>query len=184
MKTRFSFFRWTPYYAADDGSGAPNEPDNGGTPGNPAEPPAGGNPPAPAPAGRSFDDWLASGFQAEFDRRVNKAITTAQSKWTDPNVATLQAQITGYQRRDEVIAAGVDARFAKFVASEVGESMKEGETFTDKLKTYVEQNPQFLSGGAPAGSWGHQQHGSGNQNQLSGVEAAFYALNPTLKKPE
>lgn len=55
----------------------------------------------------SFDDYLAQGGQAEFDRRVNKAIQTAvsnaQKKWqtfTDDKVSEAEklAQMTGEQK--------------------------------------------------------------------------------------
>lgn len=52
----------------------------------------------------SFDDFLArEGYQAEFDRRVSKAIQTAQKRWqtlTDDRVSEAEklAQMTGEQK--------------------------------------------------------------------------------------
>lgn len=58
---------------ADDGG----EPGGGSNPGDPADPPGGGDDPKPL----SFDDFLKQkGNQAEFDKRVNKAIETAVGK--------------------------------------------------------------------------------------------------------
>lgn len=57
-----------------DGGG---EPGGGSDPSDPAEPPGGGDDPKPL----SFDDFLKQkGNQAEFDKRVNKAIETAVGK--------------------------------------------------------------------------------------------------------
>lgn len=159
-----------------DGADEQNEPGtNGGADESGTPAPSGGAP-------LSFDDMLKGGYQAEFDRRVNKALETAKAKFADPRVAQLQAQLDGYARRDAVTAAGVDARFAKFVASEVVETMKEGDKFDEALKTYLESNPHFMSGGNASGSWGRQQHGQGGGDALSGVEARFYEMNPGLKK--
>ena len=126
----------------------------------------------------SFDDMLRAGHQSEFDRRVNKAIETAKSKFVDPRVAQLENQLQSYQRRDAVAAAGVASEFADFVAYQVAGSMGEGEKFDDKLKSYVEANPQYKKG--MASGWGAPQNG-GTGRQLSGVEAAFAALNPNIK---
>lgn len=57
-----------------DGGG---EPGGGSDPGDPVDPPGGGDDPKPL----SFDDFLKQkGNQAEFDKRVNKAIETAVGK--------------------------------------------------------------------------------------------------------
>lgn len=171
-----SRFLWNPMRADEDGSGIPNEPAGAAQQENTGAPASSG-------AGTmSFDDMLKGGYQAEFDRRVNKAIETAKGKFIDPRVAQLQAQVDAFERREAVIGAGVDARFAKFVASEVVASLGDGEKFDEKLSAYVEANPQFLSGGQNnAGSWGRQQHGNGTGQQMSGVEAAFRKLNPNIK---
>lgn len=142
----------------------------------PAPAPAG----APTPAPLTFDQLLQSGHQAEFDRRVSKAIETARAKFVDPQVADLQAKLQGYERRDTVIAAGVGAEFAEFVAYQVAGSLADGDDFADKLKTFVEAHPQYAAGAKPAASWGAPQHGNGGKTP-SGVEAAFARLNPNIK---
>ena len=147
------------------------------TPANGADPAGGPSPAAPAP---SFDDLLKGGYQAEFDRRVSKAIDTAKAKFTDPRVAQLQAQLTGYQRRDAVLAAGVRPEFAEFVAYKVSGDLAEGAAFADGLKAFVEANPQYAGGSAPSAAWGAQQAG-GKTGQPDGVEAAFQKLNPHFK---
>lgn len=86
-------------FAEDEGSGTPAEPA-----GN--EPGAAGATPKPEPL--SFDDFLSQeGNQAEFDRRVNKAIqtavTNAQKKWktlADDRVSEAEklAQMTGEEK--------------------------------------------------------------------------------------
>ena len=148
---------------------------NDGAAGQAADHPA----PADAQPPLTFDQLLQNGHQAEFDRRVSKAIETARAKFVDPSVADLQAKLQGYERRDAVIAAGIGTEYAEFVAYKVAGDMKEGDTFTDKLKTFVEANPQYAAA-KPSGSWGTHQTGNGGQT-ATGVEAAFAKLNPHLK---
>lgn len=129
----------------------------------------------------TFDDVLMKGgYQAEFDRRVSKAIDTAKSKFVDPRVAQLQAQLEGYQRRDAVVAAGVNADFAEFVAYKVTGSMAEGDAFADKLKAFVEANPQYVGSSTRPAAWGAHQTGGSGQTP-TGVETEFKKLNPNLK---
>lgn len=143
------------------------------TPANGAE--AAGSP-SPAP---TFDDMLKGGYQAEFDRRVSKAIDTAKARFTDPRVAQLQAQLMDYQRRDAVLAAGVRPEFAEFVAYKVSGSATGGGAFADGLKAFVAANPQYAGDPARPAAWGaHQTGGAGHPD---GVEAAFRSLNPHMK---
>lgn len=142
-----------------------------------ADPAGGPSPAAPAP---SFDEMLRGGYQAEFDRRVSKAIETAKAHFTDPRVAQLQEQLTGYQRRDAVLAAGVRPEFAEFVAYKVSDGMAGGDAFADGLKAFVEANPQYAGGSAQPAAWGAHQTGGG-AGRPDGVEAAFQRLNPSMK---
>ena len=115
----------------------------------------------------SFDDMLRDGYQAEFDRRVAKAIQTAQGRFSDPQVAELK------------IPAFVD-----FVAYEVGRGLPEGGSFEDGLKAYMEAHAQYKAGAqaaAPA-AWSQQmQMQDGGAQADDGVTAAFKAMNPGLK---
>lgn len=155
----------------NDGEGANNQDDAAGA--NSA-----GNNAGNGTGSASFDDLLRGGHQSEFDRRVNKAIETARSKFVDPRVAQLESQLLNYQRRDAVAAAGIASEFADFVAYQVAGSMGEGDKFEEKLAAYVEANPQYKKG--QAAGWGAHQSGTTGR-QLDGVEAAFAKLNPNLK---
>jgi hypothetical protein len=159
-----------------NGAGQRQEQHNDPTPGA-ASPAA---QPKPSP---TFDDMLREpGYQAEFDRRVAKAIETAKQKFADPRVDGLQKQLDGYMRREAVIKADVDPKFARFVTSEVTEAMAEGESFEEKLEAYLKDNPQYLRAAEPepGKAWGRRMQG-GDDGGADGVEAAFKALNPSLK---
>lgn len=136
----------------------------------------------------SFDDFLkTSGNQAEFDRRVNKAIETAKGKFSDPKVGELQEQLNGYIRRESAASAGVTEAFRDFVVFEVVKTMGD-KSFDEALKTYLEAHPQYVGGAPSAGhqlnqksnGWGKSQTG-GDDSEMSGVEAAFRKMNPNLK---
>ena len=146
-----------------------------------AQQPAQQNAGAKAP---TFDEMLKSGYQAEFDRRVQKAIQTAQGKFTDPQVAALKAQLDGYIRREQALRAGIAPDFVDFVAYEVGKTLPEGGSFEDGLKAYLEAHAQYKAGAqtaAPA-AWSQQmQMQDGGAQTDDGVTAAFKAMNPGLK---
>ncbi len=71
--------------------------------------PSGGTDPTPAPV-QTFDDVLKGGFQAEFDKRVQKAINTASGKLSkehsdilaqrDADLAALQEKLKGFEGSD------------------------------------------------------------------------------------
>ena len=131
----------------------------------------------------TFDEMLKEpGYQAEFDRRVAKAIETAKQKFTDPRVDGLQKQVNDYMKREAVMRANVDPKFAKFVTTEVTESMGEGDTFEAKLEGYLKDNPQYQRAqeAAQPAAWGRRMDG-GSDGKPDGVEEAFKALNPNLK---
>ena len=129
----------------------------------------------------SFDEMLKDGYQAEFDRRVAKAIQTAQGRFSDPQVAELKAQLDGYIRKEAALRAGIAPEFVDFVAYEVGRGLPEGGKFEDALKTFIEAHGQFKAG-QPGGAWSQpmQQQDGGAQAE-DGVTAAFRKLNPDLK---
>lgn len=129
----------------------------------------------------SFDEMLKDGYQAEFDRRVAKAIQTAQGRFSDPQVAELKAQLDGYIRKEAALRAGIAPEFVDFVAYEVGRGLPEGVKFEDALKAFIEAHSQFKAG-QPGGAWSQpmQQQDGGAQAE-DGVTAAFRKLNPDLK---
>ena len=132
----------------------------------------------------SFDDMLRDGYQAEFDRRVAKAIQTAQGRFSDPQVAELKAQLDGYIRKEAALRAGIAPEVVDFVAYEVGRGLPEGGSFEDGLKAYMEAHAQYKAGAqaaAPA-AWSQQmQMQDGGAQADDGVTAAFKAMNPGLK---
>lgn len=100
MKNKF--YRALQIFAEGEGSGAAGDPAGNGTgaPEGTQEPGSGA---------LSFDDYLAQGGQAEFDRRVQKAIQTAvsnaQKKWqtmTDGRVSEAEklAQMTSEEKAE------------------------------------------------------------------------------------
>ena len=66
---------------------------------------------------------------------------TEKSLEKDKKIETLKKQLAYAENKSVVANAGVDAKFQKFVLSEVSEM--EGE-FEDNLKDYLKDNPQFL----------------------------------------
>lgn len=132
----------------------------------------------------TFDQMLQNGYQAEFDRRVAKAIQTASSKFSDPRVDQLKGQLDGYIRREAVLKANVDPSFTDFVTYSVSQQLGESGDFNAKLTEFLTANPQYVRQAAAQpqqpGAWGQHQTG-GDDKAEDGVEAAFYKLNPTLK---
>lgn len=156
--------------------------------------------PAPAQATpQTFDDVLQDKtMQAEFDRRITKAIQTAQAKAEDvtkksaltveelkKQLDTQNATLADYMNREAVIKAGVDPKYLKYVAYEVKQTMADGTDFGTALDTYVKANPQYTATQQqqpltpPTSGWGAPQGGS--TKTVTGVEAAFAKLNPNLK---
>lgn len=165
------------------------------------------NPTAEVPAGAlvqpgaatpTFDELLSKNpaHQAEFDRRVAKALQTAQAKAAEgtkkveltveelkKQIDTQNAALADYINREAAVKAGVDPRFLNFVAFEVKSGLADGTDFGTALDAYVKANPQYLAAAqpqTPPAAWGARQTGPG-ATPPSGVEAAFKALNPNLK---
>lgn len=96
-------------------------------------------------------------------------------------IADLEAQVAGYQSRAKVAAAGVPDSFVEFVTFEAQRGVRDGTDFDTALGAFLEKNPQFTgSADTRPQAWGMRQGGSAPK--MSGVEAAFYAMNPNLKK--
>ena len=76
----------------------------------------------------SFDDMLKSGYQAEFDRRVSKALSTARSKWEQEQAdnadeAKRLEKMTAAQREQYQLNKDKEA-FAKQKAAFAAEQMR------------------------------------------------------------
>lgn len=54
----------------------------------------------------TFDDYLAAGGQAEFDRRVSKALTTAQARWAAQAEAEKAAAVAAAQAQAHTVVIG------------------------------------------------------------------------------
>lgn len=155
---------------------------------------------------QTFDDMLKNGYQGEFDRRVNKAIATAlankqndlvteaqklarmtaeqkaehERKQREEQLAQREAEIT----RRELTAQAKDTLAGKGLPIELAATLN----YTDADACSVSLaavEKAFAAAVSKAVDERLRQPApkSGAENQpLSGVEAAFYGLNPTLKK--
>lgn len=79
---------------------------------------------------KAFNEWKES-QKTETEKSLEK----------DKKIKTLEKQLAYAENKSVVANAGVDAKFQKFVLSEVSEL--EGD-FEDNLKDYLKENPQFL----------------------------------------
>lgn len=79
---------------------------------------------------KAFNEWKES-QKTETEKSLEK----------DKKIETLEKQLAYAENKSVVANAGVDAKFQKFVLSEVSEL--EGD-FEDNLKDYLKENPQFL----------------------------------------
>lgn len=79
---------------------------------------------------KAFNEWKES-QKTETEKTLEK----------DKKIETLEKQLAYAENKSVVANAGVDAKFQKFVLSEVSEL--EGD-FEDNLKDYLKENPQFL----------------------------------------
>lgn len=102
-----------------------------------------------------FDELLRTNaeFRAEFDRRVTKSLNTAQKKTRNEQLTNeelnkkldaMQAQITGYQRKELAAAAKVDPRFTDYVIYRVEQNLPEDGDFGEALTAFVKENSQYL----------------------------------------
>lgn len=155
---------------------------------------------------QTFDDMLKNGFQGEFDRRVNKAIATAlankqndliteaqklarmtaeqkaehERKQREEQLAKREAEIT----RRELTAQAKDTLTSKGLPIELAAVLNY--TDADACSASLEAvEKAFAAAVSKAVDERLRQPApkSGAENRpLSGVEAAFYGLNPNLKK--
>ena len=79
---------------------------------------------------KAFNEWKES-QKTETEKSLEK----------DKKIETLEKQLAYAENKSVVANSGVDAKFQKFVLSEVSEL--EGD-FEDNLKDYLKENPQFL----------------------------------------
>ena len=79
---------------------------------------------------KAFNEWKES-QKTETEKSLEK----------DKKIETLEKQLAYAENKSVVANAGVDAKFQKFVLSEVSEI--EGD-FEDNLKDYLKENPQYL----------------------------------------
>ena len=79
---------------------------------------------------KAFNEWKES-QKSETEKSLEK----------DKKIETLEKQLAYAENKSVVANSGVDAKFQKFVLSEVSEL--EGD-FEDNLKDYLKENPQFL----------------------------------------
>lgn len=107
----------------------------------------------------SWDELMQDkGFQAEFDRRVAKALKTTQEKASQQSTQqaseldALKAQLQALSQRAEtaeraalISKAGVDAKYADFVAFKAAENVSDTTDFATALTAYLKDNAQFLT---------------------------------------
>lgn len=79
---------------------------------------------------KAFNEWKES-QKTETEKQLEK----------DKKIEALEKQLAYAENKSVVANAGVEAKFQKFVLSEVSEM--EGD-FEDNLKDYLKDNPQFL----------------------------------------
>lgn len=154
-------------------------------------------------AKKTFDDVLTDKeYQAEFDRRISKAITTAKAKWESenkgdsekgPNTAELAKRIAELEKNNrnlvidslitaEALANGVKKDKLSYLRKCVDEDFYDDKGNVDAKKVQanvakvLEDFPE-LKGTVTTG----MEHGASSQSEMSGVEKRFYELNPHLK---
>lgn len=108
----------------------------------------------------TFDEILADKeYQAEFDKRVAKAIKKVEER-LQPQIDSLtverdtiktdyektQGELNVFQNVKVLSDLGVDEQFIEFVGHAV--SKLDGDDFQEKAKTYIEANPQYKAGEA------------------------------------
>lgn len=116
---------------------------------------------------KAFNEWKES-QKTETEKQLEK----------DKKIEILEKQLAYAENKSVVANAGVEAKFQKFVLSEVSEM--EGD-FEDNLKDYLKDNPQFLiqkeveipkTNGVPTKKIGN--------NAEDGVTAILKAKHPDL----
>lgn len=153
---------------------------------------------------KTFDDVLADKeYQAEFDRRISKAITTAKAKWESESkgdsdqgqkTADLEKRVAELEKNNrslvidslitaEALSNGVKKDKVSYLRKCVDEDFYDDKGNVDAKKVQasvqkvLEDFPE-LRGAMTTG----MEHGRTSDSEMSGVERRFYALNPNLKK--
>lgn len=86
-------------------------------------------------------------LKADYDSKINEyntIKTTADDYKT--KYESVNQELTGLKTVGDVKGAGVDDKFVKFVTQEVNGLVNDKTDFQTALKTYVEENPQYLKG--------------------------------------
>lgn len=100
----------------------------------------------------------AQNSQALFTQEQLNSIIQGRVNPLNQRIAEMQAQLaqaqqlsqsylnelTGYKNKETVIAAGVPAQYADFVAFEAGKLAVNGKSFADAVKEYTTVNAQFV----------------------------------------
>ena len=119
---------------------------------------------------KSFNEWKES-QKTETEKSLEK----------DKKIETLEKQLAYAENKSVVANAGVDAKFQKFVLSEVSEI--DGD-FEDNLKKYLKDNPQYLStqNNSNRSTGQNQNNGTKKVNENKEYLDKKYANNPYYKK--
>lgn len=119
---------------------------------------------------KSFNEWKES-QKTETEKSLEK----------DKKIETLEKQLAYAENKSVVANAGVDAKFQKFVLSEVCEI--DGD-FEDNLKKYLKDNPQYLStqNNSNRSTGQNQNNGTKKVNENKEYLDKKYANNPYYKK--
>lgn len=115
---------------------------------------------------KAFNEWKES-QKTETEKSLEK----------DKKIETLEKQLAYAENKSVVANAGVDAKFQKFVLSEVSEI--EGE-FEDNLKDYLKENPQFLIQKAETSKTNGVATKKISEDADDGVTAILKAKHPDL----
>ena len=115
---------------------------------------------------KAFNEWKES--QKTEEDKKNEILLENE---------TLKKQLAYAENKSVVANAGVDAKFQKFVLSEVSEM--EGE-FEDNLKDYLKDNPQFLINKVETPKTNGVANKKISDNADDGVTAILKAKHPDL----
>ena len=115
---------------------------------------------------KAFNEWKES--QKTEEDKKNEILLENE---------TLKKQLAYAENKSVVANAGVDAKFQKFVLSEVSEM--EGE-FEDNLKDYLKDNPQFLINKVETPKTNGVATKKISDNADDGVTAILKAKHPDL----
>ncbi len=98
-------------------------------------------------------------------------------KIVNDKIAELKLQIEKRDRGDAMREKGVGKEFMEFVEFAAQKLVNQQTSFDAALDKYLADNPQYLAKQKATGI-----DMNGTAEQFNGVEQAFYAKNPNLKK--